>query len=87
MEHINFLPFCHEIKQRIFTYMQNKEAFILIHAHMVNRLVLKHVPKHKTTDSIWYYLRPSSIQSSVYGSGMYIVRSKLSIVEKLLLFN
>ncbi len=87
MEHINFFPFCNEIKQRILTYMQNKEAFILINAHMVNRLNLKHVPKHKTKKFIWYDLRPSLIQSNVYGSGMYIVRSKISMAERLLLFN
>tara|TARA_B100001094_G_C17691663_1_gene558304 strand:- start:21 stop:284 length:264 start_codon:yes stop_codon:yes gene_type:complete len=87
MEHINFFPFCNEIKQRILTYMQNKEAFILINAHFVNKLVLTHVPKHKTKKYIWHDLRPSILESNVYGTGMYIVRTKISIVEGLLLFN
>ena len=87
MEQIEFLPFSIEIKQIIFSYMRNIEAYLLINAHFTNRLFLKHVRKHKTKEFIWNELRPSLLESNIYGSGMYIVRSNINIAERLLLFN
>jgi hypothetical protein len=74
-----------EIQHKIFYYLRHPNSEILINAFKKNLLNLTYVSHHKIKREIWLELRPSNIGSNVYGSGMYILRNKIPIIEKLLL--
>lgn len=80
---INNLPI--EIQNKIFYYLRHPNSEILIKAFKKNLLNLTYIPQFKIKREIWFELRPSNIGSNVYGSGMYILRNKIPITEKLLL--
>ena len=74
-----------EIKWKIFLFFRHNNATILIDAFWRNRLNLRHIYVPKLSKKIWNQLRPSRLESNVYGNAMYILRTKISITEKMLL--
>ena len=80
---INNLP--NEIQKKIFYYLRHPNSEILIKAFKKNLLNLTYISQFKTNHQVWFELRPSNIGSNIYGSGMYILRIKIPITEKLLL--
>ena len=74
-----------EIKWKIFLFLRHDNASILIDAFWRNRLTLRHIYVPKLSRKIWDELRPSRLESNVYGKGMYILRTKILITEKMLL--
>lgn len=80
---INNLP--NEIQNKIFYYLRHPTSEILIKAFKKNLLNLTYISQFKTNHRVWFELRPSNIGSNIYGSGMYILRIKIPITEKLLL--
>lgn len=74
-----------EIKWKIFLFFRHNNANILIKAFWENRLNLRHIYVPKLSRKIWNELRPSRLESNVYGNGMYILRTKILVTEKMLL--
>ena len=77
----------YEINWKIFSYLTHNNASILADAFWTNKLNLKHIYFPKLSLKIWNELRPSYLESNVYGSGMYIIRTKILITEKMLLLS
>ena len=75
----------YEINWKIFSYLTHNNASILVDAFWKNKLNLRHIYFPKLSLKIWNELRPSNLESNVYGSGMYIIRTKMSMMEKILL--
>jgi len=75
----------HEIKWKIFSFLTHNTASILVNAFWNNELYLNHIYFPKLSHKVWNELRPSYLESNVYGSGMYIIRTKIRITEKLLI--
>lgn len=80
---IKDLPY--EINWKFFSYLTHNNASILVDAFWTNNLNLKHIYFPYLSLKIWNELRPSYLESNVYGSGMYIIRTKLMVSEKMLL--
>ena len=80
---IKDLPY--EINWKIFSYLTHNNASILVDAFWTNKLNLKHIYFPCLSLKIWNELRPSYLESNVYGSGMYIIRTKIMVTEKMLL--
>jgi hypothetical protein len=76
-----------EINWKIFSFLTHNTASILVDAFWKNKLNLKHIYFPKLSHKVWNELRPSYLESNVYGSGMYIIRTKIRITEKLLLLS
>lgn len=83
LKKIKILP--KEIHWKIFSYMRHNNANILIEAFWKRGLNLNHIYFPKLQHKIWNELRPSFLESNVYGNGMYIVRTKMLSTEKMLL--
>ena len=77
--------FPNEVKWQIFLFLRHPNANILLDAFWENRLSLRHIYVPKLSRKIWDELRPSRLESNVYGNGMYILRKKILITEKMLL--
>lgn len=75
----------YEINWKIFSYLTHNNASILVDAFWKNKLNLRHIYFPKLSLKIWNELRPSNLESNVYGSGMYIIRTKMQMMEKILL--
>jgi|TARA_B110000114_G_scaffold146790_1_gene156342 hypothetical protein len=80
---IKNLPY--EINWNIFSFLSHNNASILIDAFWTDGLNLRHICFPKLSLKIWNELRPSYLESNVYGSGMHIIRTKILIGEKMLL--
>lgn len=76
-----------EINWRIFSFLTHNNASILVDAFWKNKLNLKHIYFPKLSLKLWNELRPSYLESNVYGSGMYIIRTKIILTEKILLLS
>lgn len=74
-----------EVKQKIFLYFSHKNAEILVDAFWHNRLQLKHIYVPNLSYKVWNELRPSYLESNTYGSGMYIIRKRITVTERMLL--
>lgn len=74
-----------DIKWKVFLFLRHPNASILLDAFWENRLSLRHIYVPKLSRKIWNELRPSRLESNVYGNGMYILRKKILITEKMLL--
>jgi len=74
-----------EINWKIFSFFRHKNASILIEAFWLNKLNLKHIYLPKLSHLIWNELSPSHLERNVYGSNMYIIRTKMLQTEKILL--
>lgn len=83
MKEIKQMP-C-EIKWKIFFFLRHPNSSILLDAFWESRLHLNHIYVPKLSRKIWDELRPSRLESNVYGNGMYILRKKILITEKMLL--
>lgn len=75
----------YEVNWKIFSYLTHNNASILVDAFWKNKLNLRHIYFPKLSLKIWNELRPSYLESNVYGSGMYIIRTKMQMMEKILL--
>ena len=80
---IKELPY--ELNWKIFSFLTHNNASILVNAFWANKLYLRHICLPKLTLKIWNELRPSNLESNVYGSNMFIVRTKILTTEKILL--
>lgn len=76
-----------EINWIIFSFLTHDNASILVDAFWKNKMNLRHIYFPKLPLKIWNELRPSYLESNVYGSGMYIIRTKIILTEKLLLLS
>ena len=74
-----------EIKCKIFYFLRDNNASILIDAFWKNKLSLTHIYVPRLSRKIWDELRPSRLESNVYGDGMYILRKKILVTERMLL--
>lgn len=82
-DHLKRLPI--EVNQKIFLYLSHRNAEILVDAFWHNKLQLKHIYVPKLSYKVWNELRPSYLESNTYGSGMYIIRKRITVTEKMLL--
>ena len=70
---------------KIFLFFRDKPAQLIVDAFWRNKLQLRFVPQNSLKSSIWDELRPSVLESNIYGSGMYIVRTRITRMERILL--
>ena len=77
--------FPNEIKWKIFLFLRHNNANILVNAFCKNKLNLRHIYVPRVSYKIWNELRPSRLESNVYGNEMYIMRNKLLVTEEMIL--
>ncbi len=75
----------YEINWKIFSFLRHNHADMLVDAFWKNKLHLRHIYFPELSHKLWNELRPSYLQSNVYGSGIYIIRSRVLVTEKMLL--
>lgn len=83
MKFIKHIP--NEIKWKIFSFLSHQSASILVDAFWKNKLKLRHIYVPKLPYKIWNELRPSYLESNVYGNKMYIIRTKILVTDEMLL--